>query len=116
LTTEMKKLDTLAKKSRFSYDGSVADGIKIYFGSGNKIIISSRQCSELLNRFRGKSVNIGTSRTEPPIGSIGKWMQENVTKTAIASYVGQILIHEGFATKRDGSSTIEFKSLYPGEA
>jgi len=111
----MRKLYTWAKKSKFSYEGSVVDGTKIFFGSGNQITTSSRQFSELLNHFRGKSVNIGTSRTDAPIGSVGKWLQENVTKTAIASYVGPILIHEGFATKEDGSSIIDFKSVYPGE-
>lgn len=37
-------------------------------------------------------------------------MMENVTKTAIASYVGAILVHEGYAVKR--GSNIQF-SLDP---
>ena len=47
-------------------------------------------------------MNIGTSRDSAPKGSIGEWLQANVTKTAIASYVGPILINEGFAEKVEG--------------
>ncbi len=46
-----------------------------------------------------KIVNIGTSRNKAPLGSIGNWLQNNVTKTAIASYVGPILTEEGYARK-----------------
>jgi len=41
-------------------------------------------------------VPIGTSRNDPPAGSVGERLQEHVTKTAIASYVGAILVDEGF--------------------
>jgi hypothetical protein len=30
---------------------------------------------------------------------MGDWLQQNVSRTAIASYVGAILIDEGYATK-----------------
>lgn len=50
----------------------------------------------------GRTVNIGTFRTNPPNDSIGKWLQDNVIKTAIASYVWSILIREGHAKKADG--------------
>ena len=35
--------------------------------------------------------------------SVGEWFLANVTKTAIASYVCPILIHEGFAERVDKS-------------
>jgi hypothetical protein len=52
---------------------------------------------------------MGTSRDNPPTGSVGAWLQENVTKTAIASYVGPILLSEGLASRVPGEpSKIRF--------
>ena len=33
----------------------------------------------------------------PPCESVGKWLQDNVTRTAIASYVAPILVEERYA-------------------
>lgn len=108
----MKSLGTWSGGSNFKYEGSVATGTTIYYGKKPGIIkVSSEQYSQLLNHFRGKSVKIGTSRTDAQIDSVGQWLQDNVTKTAIASYVGPILIHEEFAIKK--GSVIEFKEVYP---
>jgi hypothetical protein len=41
-----------------------------------------------------------------PANSVGAWLQGHVTQTALASYVGPILIRHGFA-RQDGSD-IEF--------
>lgn len=109
----MKSLKTWGGRSQFEYDGSIMEGTTIYYGSESKIYISPKQYSQLLNHFKGESVEMGTSRDSAPIGSVGEWLQDNVTRTAIASYVGSILIHEGFATKN--GSTIEFKDVYPSE-
>jgi hypothetical protein len=112
----MKTLPTWAKKSEFKYDGSVANGTTIYYGTNNHPIrITSEQYSQLLTHFTGKSVNIGTSRVNPPKGSVGEWLQKNVTGTATASYVGAILIHEGYATKLENGPIIDFKEIYPHE-
>jgi hypothetical protein len=53
----------------------------------------------LLNHFIGQTVSVGTSRTNPPSGSLGSWLNQVVTQTAIASYVAPILIHEGYAER-----------------
>ena len=95
-------LSTWAGKSKFSYEGSVNEGTKITFGSGHSVFVSKEQYVNLLNAFQGRTVNIGTSRDSAPKGSIGEWLQANVTKTAIASYVGPILINEGYAEKVEG--------------
>lgn len=112
----MKSLPTWGGRSEFEYDGSIPEGTVIYYGSGFKISISSEQYSQLLNHFRGKSVNIGTSRDNPPKGSVGEWLQKNVAKAATASYVGAILIHESYATKLNDGPSIEFKDIYPHES
>ena len=64
--------------------------------------------SELLNFFKGREVNMGTSMDAAPLGSVGKWLQQNVTRTAIASYVGPILLSEGYAVRGSTVSKIRF--------
>jgi hypothetical protein len=58
----------------------------------------------MLERFRGCTVDLGTS-FKPPGGSIGAWLVSNVTRTRIAPRVGAILIAEGYA-ERVGKSGI----------
>jgi hypothetical protein len=57
----------------------------------------------LLGHFGGCTVDIGTSRDNPTEGSVGEWLQTHVCKTAIASYVGAILVEEGYARRVCGS-------------
>lgn len=105
----MPTLATWAGKSSFNYSGSVNHGTKISYGKGGSfsITVSGSQYTALLNNFKGRTVEIGTSRTGPPRGSVGEWLQANVTKTAIASYIGPILIAGGYAIKI-GRSQIKF--------
>lgn len=102
----MKTLNTWAGRSKFHYDGSVKEGTTIFFGKNSFQKINSNQYSKLLKHFQGRTVNIGTSRTDPPRDSVGNWLMTNVTKTAIASYIGPILITEGYAEKIRGPEII----------
>lgn len=88
----------------FSYKGSITEGTTITYGTErNQVTISKHEYKALLDHFQGQTVNIGTSRDNRPPGSVGEWLQLNdVTKTAIASYVGPILIHEGYAEHAGG--------------
>lgn len=95
----MVKLATWAGKSNFSYSGSVKEGTVIIYGANNRIRINAADYRKLLLHFKGRTLEIGTSRDRPPRGSMGEWLQNNITKTAIASYIGPILIHEGYAEK-----------------
>lgn len=97
--SEQQVIPTWGRRSSFSYAGSVATGTRITFGRGFVINVTAAQYRRLLSHFNGRRVPCGTSRTEPPRGSLGRWLMENVTKTAIASYVGRILVHEGYARK-----------------
>jgi hypothetical protein len=93
----------------FSYTGSVAQGTEIVFGKNkNKARVSAEQYRDLIQHFKGKTVEIGTSHDNPPRGSVGKWLQENVSKTQLSSYVGPIMISEGYASMIGGSQ-IRFK-------
>jgi hypothetical protein len=103
----MQTLPTWAERSKFSYSGSVTHGTKITYGEGFSVTVSVSEYSALLKHFRGKTVDIGISRTDPPPGSVGEWLQSQVTKTGIASYVGPILIAEGYA-ERAGGTRIKF--------
>ena len=102
-----RELPTWGGRSSFSYSGSVKKGTIIIYGSGYRTYVSATQYAKLLKHFQGCTVSIGTSRTTPPRDSVGEWLQLNVTRTAIASYVGPILIREGYAEKV-GSSEISF--------
>ena len=104
----MPELSTWAEKRSFEYTGSVQTGSTITYGKGYRIQVSGEDYSRLIAFFSGSTVEIGTSRTNPPAGSLGKWLQANVTKTAIASYVGPILINESYAEKV-GKATIKIK-------
>jgi hypothetical protein len=99
----MKTLPTWGQGSRFSYAGSVRTGTTISYGSGYLVFVTPEVSSSLRDHFQGMTVDAGTSRTDPPAKSVGEWFLANVTKTAIASYVCPILIHEGFAERVDKS-------------
>ena len=99
-----KRLPTWAGRSSFEYTGSVATGTEIWYGrKPYRQRISAAHYSALLTHFSGATVGIGTSRTSPTPGSVGEWLQANVTKTAMASYVGPILLHEGYADRVTGA-------------
>lgn len=106
----MRSLKTWADKSEFTYIGSVKEGTEIKYGNGNTAKVSAEQYAKLIRFFSGNVVDIGTSRDTAPKGSLGEWLQENVTKTAIAPYVGPILINEGYGEKI-GKSQIRIKPL-----
>jgi len=94
-----KELATWGERSSFEYDGSVASGTSIRFGENGRQLVTREQYIALLAHFKGRTVDIGTSRDNPPEGSVGAWLQEHVTRIAIASYVGSILVAEGYAER-----------------
>ena len=102
-----KKLLTWAEGSTFTYSGSVQEGVQIFYGEKSACQkISKEQFSKMLQYFKERTVDIGTSRTNRSPESLRYWLEKNVCKQAIASYVGAILVDEGFARRR--KSLIEF--------
>ncbi|MCR6514436.1 hypothetical protein M4I33_06010 [Clostridium sp. LY3-2] len=99
-----KKLLTWGGKSEFSYIGSIKLGTVIYYGNDNCVSVTKEQYKDMLEEFNGSTVPIGTSRNKASGVSLGYWLQENITKTAIASYVGKILLYEGYAIKVESGS------------
>jgi len=104
---KMKTLGTWdpGRGKTFQYSGFVADGTTIRYGKNcaHTVQISSHQYADLLAHFRGCTVNIGTDRVKPPSGSVGEWLKQNVAKTGVASYVGPILVAEGYAERVGGA-------------
>lgn len=103
----LKELKTWARRSNFSYYGSVQEGVQILFGEkpySEKI--SQEQFTKLLDHFKNKVVDCGTSRDNRSLDSLGDWLEKNVCKRSIASYVGAILVAEGFAKRK--KSFIDF--------
>ena len=92
-------IDTWGGRSQFDYLGSIAAGTRITYGDGNEITVTAQQYRELLNYFQGRTVSVSPERTNPTAGSLEEWLQVNVTRTAIATYVAPILINEGVATR-----------------
>jgi hypothetical protein len=109
-THHRKPLPTWGTTSRFHYDGSVNSGTDIWYGSKPyQTRVTQDQYRRLTEEFRGRTVALGTSR-EPPPGSVGAWLEKHVIGRAIASYVGPILVHEGYAERVPSDSTkIRFK-------
>jgi hypothetical protein len=91
--------NTWGGRSTFEYDGSVTVGTRIRYGEGNAISVSADQYAALRHHFHGKTVPVGLSRTDRPLDSLGDWLRDNVTATAIAAYVAPILILEGYASR-----------------
>ena len=96
-------VDTWAGRSQFTYAGSVRTGTEITYGDGNHVSVSAAQYQALINNFAGQVVDVTPSRTDAGAGSLEEWFQNNVTQTAIASYVAPILIREGVATRTDNN-------------
>ena len=76
------------------------EGTIIFYGSGYSKFLTAAIYEKMLRHFIGRIVDCGTSRTNPQKGSLGEWLTENVSKTALASYVGAILVREGYSVKR----------------
>ena len=92
---------TWACRSNFSYEGSVVDGTRIFFGKHGQFqeYVAPEEYNQLIRTFYRRKIAIGASQDNPPKGSLGEWLQKNVTLTAIASYVASILLKEGFAER-----------------
>ena len=99
----MITLKTRARGVQFFYEKTAEDDVHIEFGRGRKVTVAAEDLRRLVQQFKGRQAQLGTSRDRRPAGSVGEWLQQNVTKIAIASYVGPILVYEGHATWVDNS-------------
>ena len=92
----------------FEFTGSTTAGTTITYGAGHTFDVTAAQWTALLAQFPpGSIVSAGTSRTTQPPGSVGEWLINNVSRTALASYVCAILCYEQKASNIGGGQ-IEF--------
>lgn len=107
-----KELPTWAQRTTFRYKGSVKLGTHLEFGTNFKWKgeITSDQYKKMLSHFNGQSVLLGTQHTSTPAkNSLAEWIKLNCNSSRVmTSYVGPILVNEGYATKSSGMIT--FKS------
>ncbi|HKK05649.1 MAG TPA: hypothetical protein VKA50_07360 [Gammaproteobacteria bacterium] len=96
---------TWGGRSTFDYNGCIEIGTEIFFGANENQTISAQQWQTLRRQFIGRVVEIGTSRDNPPQGSMGEWFYANILNQALMSYVGVILVREYFAV-RESDTTI----------
>jgi hypothetical protein len=107
-SSTLKELPTWGGKSKFRYNGCVADGTQIHYGENSKITVKREDYAALFKTFAGKEVPIGTSRTTALYDSVGAWLIAHVSKTALASYIGPILVNEGYAKRGSVADLIWF--------
>lgn len=96
----MIELKTLSRKAKFSYDGSVVDGLVIYTGKKRySAKLTKELLQELLHSFSGKTILIDATRTKENLkeGSLGHWLFKNKPGIVLTSYIAAILVHEGHA-------------------
>lgn len=103
----MIELKTKARGVTFLYEPTADGGFWISYGHNREKIVSGADVRRLLSHFGGQQVALGTSHDNPPPGSVGAWLQAEVTPVAIASYLGPILVREGYAEWVD-KSTLRF--------
>jgi hypothetical protein len=86
---------------QFQYEGSISTGTDIRYGTdfACKATITAVDYQPILRRFTGKEVQIGTSKDRPPSGSVGEWVKANINRSGLMSYIGPILVDEGYAMK-----------------
>ena len=96
---------TWGGSSTFEYNGCVETGTEILFGENENQTILTQQWQNLRQHFIGRIVKIGTSRDNPPLGSMGEWFYANILNQALMSYVGIILVREYYAV-RESNTTI----------
>jgi hypothetical protein len=90
---------TWGGRRSFEYNGCVATGTEIFFGTNQRVIVTSQQWQLLRTHFLGRVVEIGTSRDSPPLGSMGEWVLQNIHSQALMSYLGAILVREFYAVR-----------------
>jgi hypothetical protein len=96
-----KTLSTWGGNKQSCYEGSVSTGTIIRYGQAFRwtATISASDYSRILHHFSKSDVAIGTSKDSPPPGSVGDWVKAHVNRSGLMSYIGAILVDEGYAVK-----------------
>jgi hypothetical protein len=79
--------------------------VLFFYGDGGKLPVPNDTLDRLLTNFAGQTVSAGTSRTDPPVGSLGAWLARE-TRPGMVSYIAEYLVRRGFA-RHAGRGRIE---------
>jgi hypothetical protein len=104
----MHTLRTWANRAPFRYVGSVREGTTIYYGRdfGFRDRIPAAEYTRMLSTFSGQEIRIGTSAKTPRPGSLGEWFARECGRPGMTSYIGPILIAEGYAERASRRDSI----------
>jgi len=109
-----KVLHTWSGKQSFRYefDRSTLD-VRIFCGQefSRTYQVEGQAVRAALLEFSGGETPAGTNRTHPPHASIGDWFRVNCKRGGIMSYLGPILIEEGYAKRGSDKDRIRINSL-----
>ena len=101
----MITLSTWSGSSEFRYEGSVAVGTSITWkdkssgtGWSKPTLVKAEEYRGLLLRFAGQEVTLG-HYPDPARGSVEEWLKEHYDQWGLTSYIGPILISEGYAER-----------------
>lgn len=113
-TTPFIPLRTAANGVEFKACRTVS-GYQLHFGGNSgSAIVQTATLQQVAHHFAGQRVAIGASRTSPPEGSLGEYLQRHVSKLGLASYVAPLLVHLGLADL-DGSRYLVFVDEIKGD-
>jgi hypothetical protein len=118
----MVTLPTWGGRSQFQSDGSVTQGTSIIWkdrsqpaGWSKPSLVKAEVYRRLLANFSGQEVTLGHC-PDPPPGSVEEWLKEQFDQWGLTSYIGPILVREGYAERGDQSGRIRFVSNQPKPA
>jgi hypothetical protein len=102
-----------AKRTQFTYEGDLDNGVTIQFASG-ATKITHGLLKAAIDYFRGREVKGGFSMTNPTPGGFGQWVATNsmaLSATTLTprhgSFIAAILREMGYLQSRlDGNAVI----------
>jgi hypothetical protein len=102
------------KSFRYEFSRSTLD-VQIFCGKkfSRKYRVDGACLRAVLLKFSGKDSPAGTNRTQPPPDSIGDWLRVHCKRGGIMSYLGPILIEEGYAKLGLGTDRIYVNPFRP---
>lgn len=100
------ELKTWGGRSNFKYKGNINTGIELIFGNNNRFFIRPEKISKLLEELKGKTIQVGSAFKDPKKDTLEYWLQNNVTKTSISTYLASVLVNEKIVQKNNDNNLL----------
>ena len=115
----MVTLATWGGRSEFRYEGSVTQGTWISWKDKSKAegwskpwLVKAGEYQGLLSNFSGQEVPLGNYR-DPAPGTVEAWLKKQYDQWGLTSYLGAILVREGYAERAAQRGRILFLPNQP---